>query len=161
MAEIVRTFVLRDGSVIERPVNAVFRTLAEGTSGWQAFASGVEAMPNEHRLVIPLGSYGLEAAREILTLFALTSLGQLMLAIVSLLVLVRYRSLVPLILIVLLTDHLGRRFIVQSYELARVSTTSIGTYINLGLLFVLGLSLVLALAPAQRRAATKQTAPSA
>ena len=46
---------------------------------------------------IPLNSYGPAAARDVLTLFALTSLGQLMLALVGLTVLVRYRSLVPLV----------------------------------------------------------------
>ena len=44
---------------------------------------------------IPLDSYGVAAAREVLTLFALTALGQLALALVALAALIRWRALVP------------------------------------------------------------------
>lgn len=38
--DIKRTFVLSDGSVIERPVNAAPRMLAKGTNGWASFRFG-------------------------------------------------------------------------------------------------------------------------
>jgi hypothetical protein len=94
---------------------------------------------------IALDSFGAAAAREVLTLFALTSLGQLTLALVALAILVRYRALVPFIYLVLIGEHLARRAIVHSHALARTDTASIGLYINLGLLALLLLGLALSL----------------
>ena len=96
---------------------------------------------------IPLGSYGPAAAREVLTLFALTSLGQLALALVGLTVLVRYRSLVSFIYVVFLGEHLARRLIVQSYSVVRTDGGSTALYINLGLMALLALGLALSLIP--------------
>ncbi len=42
-----------------------------------------------------LGSYGADGARAVLMLFALTALGQLALTILGVIVLMRYRGLVP------------------------------------------------------------------
>jgi len=99
---------------------------------------------------LPLDSFGPEAARTVLMLFALTSLGQLMLAVIALITLVRYRALVPLIYAVLLGEHLVRRFIVQSYEVARTEGISAGGYVNPGLLTLLAVGLVLSLIPGRR-----------
>ena len=98
---------------------------------------------------IALDSFGPAAAREVLTLFALTSLGQLTLALVALTILVRYRTLVPFIYLVLLGEHLARRLIVQSYALERTETASIGLYINLGMLALLALGLAMSLKRAE------------
>lgn len=99
---------------------------------------------------IPLGSYGAAAARDVLKLFALTSLGQLMLALVALLVLLRYRALVPLIYLGLIGEQLARRAIVQSFG-GSASVTAVS--INLGILALLAVGLLLALLPAGRRQA--------
>ena len=100
---------------------------------------------------IPLDSYGPAAAREVLVLFALTSLGQLMLAIVALTVLIRYRAMVPFIYVVLIGEQLARRLIVQSYEVARPESTPVGWYINMGLIALLAIGLLLSLMPSRRR----------
>lgn len=94
---------------------------------------------------IPLDSFGPAAAREVLTLFALTALGQLALTLIALVILVRYRTLLPFICLLLIGEHIGRRLIVQSYEVMRAATGSVGLYINLGLLALLALALVLSL----------------
>lgn len=99
---------------------------------------------------IPLDSYGPAAARQVLTLFALTSLGQLVLALVGLTVLVRYRSLVPLIFAVLLGEQLARRLIVQGFA---IEDGSPGLYINLGLMALLALGLLLSLVRPRRKPA--------
>lgn len=98
--------------------------------------------------------YGADGARAVLMLFALTALGQLALALVSLTALIRYRSLLPLIYVVLVTEHVARRVIVQSYVVARGGTGSIGWYVNYGLLALLALGLLLSLVPAHGRRAT-------
>ncbi len=93
----------------------------------------------------PLDSFGREAARAVLMLFALLALGQLTLALIALTALVRYRALVPFIYLVLLAEQLARRFIVQSYAIARTESTPVGWYVTFALLTLLTLGLVLSL----------------
>lgn len=100
---------------------------------------------------IPLNSFGPAAASAVLMLFALMSLGQLALSLIALTALIRWRALVPLIYLVLLGEQLARRFIVQSYAVARTDGTSFGWYLNIAILAVLALGLVLSLAPLRKR----------
>ena len=106
---------------------------------------------------IPLDSFGPAAARVVLTLFALTSLGQLMLELVALTVLLRYRALVLFITLLLFAEQLARRFIVQGFAVARPDSGAPGGAINLGLLALLALILLLSLVPARRRRAAAKT----
>ena len=96
---------------------------------------------------IPLARFDPAAVREVLTLFALTGLGQLALALLALTALIRYRALVPFIYLVLLGEALARRLIVQGYEPERTQAGSAGFYINIGLLVLLALGLALSLMP--------------
>lgn len=99
---------------------------------------------------IPLEAYGPAAAQTVLMLFALTSLGQLMLAIVSLTVLVRYRAMIPFVFVLLLVEHLARRMIIDSYAVERADGSPAGGYLNLGLAALLTAGLVLSLIRARR-----------
>lgn len=100
---------------------------------------------------IPLDSFGPAAAREVLLLFALMSLGHLFLELIALTALIRYRALVPFIYLVLLGEQLARRSIVQSYSVAGTESTAVAWYVNYGLLALLTLGLALSLIPARRR----------
>ncbi len=100
---------------------------------------------------IPLDSYGPAAARQVLTLFALTALGQLALALIALAVLVRWRTLVPFIFLLLLCEQLARRLVVQSFAVAGSSGSPIGLAINWGIVALLTLGLTLSLIPSRRR----------
>ena len=99
---------------------------------------------------IALASFGPDAAREVLTLFALTALGQLVLALIALTILVRYRALVPFIFLALLAEQVARRFIVEARALARTDAASTGTYINYAILALLAAGLVLSLLRGKR-----------
>ena len=98
---------------------------------------------------IPLDSFGPGAARQILLLFALMALGQVVLTLIALSVLIRYRTLVPLIYLVLLGEHLARRLIVASYAAPGAPSTAIAGIVNYGLLALLALGLLLSLIPAR------------
>ena len=100
---------------------------------------------------LPLDSFGPAAARAVLMLFALVALGQLMLAVIALITLIRYRALVPFIYLVLLGEHLARRFIVQGYAVERIEGTPVGWYVNAGLLTLLTIGLVLSLTSGRQR----------
>ena len=115
-------------------VNSIFNT--------QSVAGGADG--------IPLDSYGPAAARQVLTLFALTALGQLTLALVGLTVLVRYRSLVAFMFAVFLAEQIARRLIVQGYAVVSTEGGSPGLYINLGLMALLALGLMLSLIRARQ-----------
>lgn len=100
---------------------------------------------------LPLDSFGPAAARAVLMLFALVALGQLTLAAIALIALVRYRAMVPLMFLVLLGEQLVRRFIVQGYAVERTEGFPPGWYVNIGLIVLLAIGLVLSLWPARRR----------
>ena len=99
---------------------------------------------------IPLDRYGPAAANDVLLLFALTSLGQLVLALIALTVLIRYRALVPFIYLVLIGESVARRLIALTHDVTRPGDAP-APYIVYGLLALLVLGLVLALLPARRR----------
>jgi len=98
---------------------------------------------------IPLASYGPAAAREVLLLFALMALGHLVLTLIALVTLIRYRALVPFIYLVLLGEHLARRAIARSYAPPGAHGTDIAWVVNYGLLTLLILGLALSLIPAR------------
>ncbi len=85
----------------------------------------------------PLDSYG-AGADAVLLLFALVAVGQLVMAFLTAIVLVRYRAMVPLMYLLLLADQIGRRVVVTLNPIERTSDSSIGFYINLALLGVEG-----------------------
>ncbi|MFL6762442.1 MAG: hypothetical protein ACJ8FB_07775 [Sphingomicrobium sp.] len=93
----------------------------------------------------PLSAYGPAAGRSVLMLFALDALGQLVLSIISLVALIRYRSMVPLIYLLVLCQQLGRRFIIQSYAVPRAPTDAVVPYVVYGVIGLLALGLVLSL----------------
>jgi hypothetical protein len=112
-------------------------------------AMGVNTIFNGHSVLtsadgIPLDTYPPAAARTIVSLFALLGLSHLTILLLGILVLVRYRSMVPLMFALLLLDHLGKRLILQFLPIARTDTKP-GFYINLALLVLMlgGLALSL------------------
>jgi hypothetical protein len=99
---------------------------------------------------IPLDSYGPAAAREVLLLFALMALGHLALTLIALTTLIRYRSLVPFIYLVLIGEQIARRAIIQAQAVGPAGDNAISWYVNYGFLTLMGLGLLLSLL--QRRA---------
>jgi hypothetical protein len=103
----------------------------------------------------PLGSYGPAAARSVLMLFALDALGQLVLGLVSLVALIRYRSMVPFLYLLVLCQQLARRLIIQSYAVPRGPTEAVVPYVVYGVIALLAVGLALSLLG---RAGTKSAA---
>jgi hypothetical protein len=93
---------------------------------------------------IPLDTYTPAAARTVLSLFALLALANLMIALFGVVVLVRYRSLIPLFFVIFLLHHVGRRLILEWMPIERVGTPP-GFGINLALLALTVVGLVLSL----------------
>jgi hypothetical protein len=93
---------------------------------------------------IPLDTFTPAGAQAFLALFAAWGLSQLVLNLIGVLVLVRYRALVPFMFALLLLEHLGRRLIFVVLPIARNGRPP-GLVINLALLAVMIVGLVLSL----------------
>ena len=93
---------------------------------------------------IPLDTYTPAAARTVVTLFSLVSVDRLLIGSFCLIVLVRYRSMVPFVLTMLLLQDLGKQLVFGLLPIARVGTPP-GPTVNLALLALEIVGLVLSL----------------
>ncbi|HEX8686649.1 MAG TPA: hypothetical protein VF736_01380 [Pyrinomonadaceae bacterium] len=93
---------------------------------------------------IPLDAYAPDAAQTAVALFAQGALWRLVIALLCLLVLARYRSAVPFMFAVLALGFLGSQLLLLLVPLVRVGTPP-GPYVNLATfaLMVVGLALSL------------------
>lgn len=93
---------------------------------------------------IPLDTYSHAAVQTVLSLFALLGLAQLLISLLCVLVLFRYRSLISLMFVVLLVLQLGRKLILYFLPIVRTGTPP-GSAINLALLALMVVGLALSL----------------
>jgi hypothetical protein len=93
---------------------------------------------------IPLDTYPPAAAQVVVSLFALLGLSHVVIGIFGLLILIRYRALVPLAFGLLLLEHLGKRLILNFLPIARVGRPP-GAAINLVILALIVVGLALSL----------------
>ena len=93
---------------------------------------------------VPLETYTPAAARTAVSLFALLGLSNLMICLVGILALVRYRSMVPLMFALLLLQQVSARLTNLLMPIVRTGTPP-GFYINLGLLALMIVGLALSL----------------
>jgi hypothetical protein len=93
---------------------------------------------------IPLDTFTPAGADAFVAVFAAWGLAQFVLNAIGLLVLIRYRALIPFMFAVLLFEHLCRRLIFVLLPIARTPDAP-GYFINLALVAVMVLGLVLAL----------------
>lgn len=93
---------------------------------------------------IPLDTYPAAAAQTIVAIFAISSLNRLMISLICAVVLVRYRSAVPLMFVVLALIYLGSQLIVRFVPIVTAGTPP-GPILNLVLfgLMIVGLALSL------------------
>jgi hypothetical protein len=99
---------------------------------------------------IPIGTYTPEAAQQIVALFAQGSLWRMTLGLLFVLMLVRYRSAVPLMFTVLLLNYLASLLIFQFIPVVRAGMPP-GPYVNFGLFILTIVGLVLSLRPERRQ----------
>ncbi len=93
---------------------------------------------------IPLDAFGPAGAQAVVSVLALLALAQLMLALVGAVVLARYRALVPLALVLLLVEYVGRRIVLRAIPMPRTGAPP-GGMVNVALLAVMIVALVLSL----------------
>ena len=82
---------------------------------------------------IPLDTYSPAAAQTVVSLWALLGLTRLWISLLCMLVLARYRSMVPFMFLLLLLHDLGRNLLLHLLPIARTGTP-LGPMVNLVLL---------------------------
>jgi len=93
---------------------------------------------------IPLDTFTPAGEQAFVSIFAAWGLSQLMLNLIGLLVLVRYRAMVPFMFALLLLEHLSRRLIFWILPIARTETPP-GVFVNVLFVVVMIVGLVLSL----------------
>jgi hypothetical protein len=96
---------------------------------------------------IPLDSYSAGAADAVVALFALLGLFQLLIALLGVVALIRYRAMIPFLYLVLLIQMLGNRALSLLHPIAQsgVSGAHAGSVLSLGLLAATVIGFVLSL----------------
>ena len=93
----------------------------------------------------PLDSYGPDAARAVLMLFAAASPAQIVLGLFGVLALVRYRAMVPLVYLLFGVEFVLRRIVFEGYAIERAGNSQAPLIVNgtMAALLILGLALSL------------------
>ncbi len=112
-------------------------------------AMSLNAIFNGHMVAssadgIPLDTFTPAGARAVVSLFAAWGLAQLIICLLCIVVLARYRALVPFMFALLLLEHLSRRLIFLVMPIVRTGTPP-GFFVNLVLLALMVLGLALSL----------------
>jgi hypothetical protein len=90
---------------------------------------------------IPLEVFSEAAAQTVVALFAIWGVAHAALCLLGIVVLLRYRNLIPFLFALLLLEFLGRRLVLSIVPLVRTGTPP-GTWVNLALLGVMVIGLV-------------------
>lgn len=104
---------------------------------------------------IPLDSFPADAAREVLTVFELLGLLHVTMALVCVIVLVRYRALVTPMLAILLIERGGRSLLLALHPGAPTDPNAPGHYIALSLLAIMVAGFALCFWPGRRENSRK------
>jgi hypothetical protein len=94
---------------------------------------------------VPVDRVSPEIAGVMLQMLALIGLDQLVLTLVAVIALVRYRAMIPLAFLLLLTEQLGRRVIHMTHPAVHAEGATAGVYINLAILALMVIGFVLSL----------------
>ena len=93
---------------------------------------------------IPLDTFTAAGAQTVVSLFAIWGLAQLVICLLCILVVVRYRSMIPFMFALLLLEHLSRKLILHFLPVAKTGSPP-GFSVNLVLLALIVVGLALSL----------------
>lgn len=102
---------------------------------------------------IPLETFGAEAASTVMFLFASWGLILFVLSLLGIVVLIRYRAMVPLMYVLLSIEQIGRKGLSLANPIVKAVETEgipLGVLINWGVIAVLVIGLALSLATSRK-----------
>jgi hypothetical protein len=96
---------------------------------------------------VPLDSFSAAGAETVLALFALLGLFSLLLALLGLVVLVRYRTMIPFLYLFLLIQEVGNKAVLLAYPVTRSASSGVpaGSIVVFTILAMTLIGLVLSL----------------
>lgn len=94
---------------------------------------------------IPLDRFGPDGAEAVVSLFALLGLFLLLFSLLGVVVLVRYRAMIPFMYVLLLVQQLGNRALLLIHPVIRSGSASIGSAIVFAILAITVAGFVLSL----------------
>lgn len=127
-------------------------------SGLNPLVSNVDVLINADG--VPLGSFSAEAASTAVYLFASWGFGLLILNLLGILVLIRYRAMIPMMYLLLLIEQIGRKVIGQLNPIVgavEAEGLSIGTIINGSFTAALVIGIILSLAVTTKNDPERET----
>ena len=86
---------------------------------------------------LPIDTLSPNAAATVLMMMGVQASGQLILALLGLIVLIRYRSMVPLMTLLILCELIARRLYLMAHSVERTEAMPVGSYINYSFLALL------------------------
>ena len=119
-----------------------FLLLLKITMGANSTFNGANVAANADG--IPLARYSADAARTIVVEFSLLGIATLVLCLIGVLALARYRSMVPLLFALFLAEFLSRRVLLGLLPIPRVGSPP-AVYVNLVLLMLMSAGFALSL----------------
>jgi len=96
--------------------------------------------------LIPIDTFSPPAAQAFLSMFALWALAELLICLMCIVVLLRYRAIIPFAFGMLLVEHLSRKLLLVYMPLPIVGTPR-GYFINLAILSLMIIGAALSLWP--------------
>ncbi|HEV7426466.1 MAG TPA: hypothetical protein VGQ46_08860 [Thermoanaerobaculia bacterium] len=117
-------------------------TLMKSVIGVNSMVNGADVMSTADG--IALNTYPAAAAQNLVAMWALLGLSHLVIAALGVLVLLRYRAMVPLMFGLLLLSHLGGKLILELHPIVRTGAPP-ASIINLTQLALIVLGLALSL----------------
>lgn len=123
----------------------------------------VNSILQTERVVVVADGFALESfgpgAPIVLMLFASLAVGRLMMSLIALIALVRYRAMAPLIYLLFLIEYFGRTLVTQQYEIDRgAAADSFVSLLDVTVLTLLVLGFILALWPRKNSPAASSAA---
>jgi hypothetical protein len=134
------------------PVVLVKLIMGVNVAGLDPLISNIDILKSADR--VPLDTFGAEAASLVVFLYASWALGLLLLSLLAIVVLFRYRAMIPLMYLLLSIEQIGRKGlllinpIVRANHIVRAVETggfSIGALLNWGLTAALVIGFLLSL----------------
>jgi len=100
----------------------LFKTaMSVNAVGWNPLITNREVLQLADR--IPLDTFSTNAADAAVLLFALWGVTHLMLNVFGFIAVVRYRTMIPLLYLLMAIDHIGRRALVDVYPIIKTLRT--------------------------------------
>jgi len=106
---------------------------------------------------VPIDAFSVEATNFLVFMFSAWGLSLFVLSLLGVIVLMRYRAMIPLMYLLLTIEQVGRKWLSVSIPLERAGDaagTSPGVWINWGLSAALMIGLVLSLTGGRKRGIT-------